>query len=46
MRASSNVNNNLKYAVKFDGERKERFLDLFKDDYGSSNHWVLVNKKE
>lgn len=46
VRASSNVNNNLKYAVKFDGERKERFLDLFKDDYGSSNHWVLVNKKE
>ena len=45
--SSANPNENLKYAITFDDNpRKEYFLDLFKEDYGPSNHWVLVQKNK
>lgn len=42
----NNRGNNLRYAVLFEGEDKTTLLDLFKDDYGPEEHWVLVKQNE
>ena len=42
----NNRGNNLRYAVLFEGEDKTSLLDLFKDDYGPEEHWVLVKQNE
>jgi hypothetical protein len=40
----NNRGSNLRYAVLFEGEDKTTLLDLFKDDYGREEHWVLVKQ--